>query len=151
MLLINISQKCIYVLNGNLNPSSGSELASLPTWPECLISRTGDEYKGQQNLTGSGQVCLTWMDVPEEAISSLGLSNDTVPSEAQNYCRNPSNSTSSYVGCFYDSASGAAWESCLVPYCGEYWVSVVQYLGDPISTSLLIIHNFLCSWKRYVR
>ena len=70
-------------------------------------------------MTGSGQACLMWVDVPDEALSSLGLSIDIVPSEAQNYCRNPDSSSSSYVGCFHDSASGVAWESCLVPYCGE--------------------------------
>ena len=92
--------------NGMSNPSSASEVASLPMWPECLLTRTGYEYKGQQSVTGSGQACLAWVDVPDEALSKLGLSTETVPSEAQNYCRNPISSTSNYVGCFHDTEQG---------------------------------------------
>ena len=106
-------------VNGILNPYSASEAASLPVWPECLFTREGTEYNGQQNVTGSSQACLRWVDVPSEALFSLGLSTDTVPSEAQNYCRNPSSSTASYVGCFHDTTSGVMWEACLVPYCGK--------------------------------
>ena len=88
-------------------------------------------------MSESGQTCLMWVDVPDEALSSLGLPTDTVPSE--NYCRNPDNSTSSYVGCFHDTASGVAWESCLVPYCGECYCSVVDCSGESMSNSLLNI------------
>ena len=91
----------------------------MPAWPECLLTKNGYEYTGQQNVTGSGQACLMWVDVPDEALFSLGLSTDTVPSEAQNYCRNPVNSTSGHVGCFNQKALGVAWESCMMSYCGE--------------------------------
>ncbi|ESO97515.1 hypothetical protein LOTGIDRAFT_152606 [Lottia gigantea] len=85
---------------------------------ECYNSFKGIDYKGTQNVTSNGRVCLPWVSIPEYS-STIENFPDVSYDETGNHCRNPSKDGRGSPWCFI---SPIEWHYCSVPKCGKYIV-----------------------------
>lgn len=84
---------------------------------ECPFPNRAVSYTGSLNLTMNGLPCEYWSQASVQFEDSSF--SDGNPSQAENYCRNPTPETRIHVWCFTKNAPDG-WQYCLLCPYNEY-------------------------------